>query len=98
MATDERKPSPFGATLANQLGAALLEWNRVGLEASHCVARPNRKALPNRHDRTRPEAGSLVQIVDKNGAPVSLKKLGPWGHRGGMDHDVAVGVRAELER
>ncbi len=98
VAADERKPSRIGAAPANQLGAALRERNRFGLETRHCVACPHRKVLPNRHDRTRTEAGSLVQVVDKNGAPVRLKKLRPWGHRGGMDYDIAVRVRAELER
>ena len=72
--------------------------NGIPLEASHRVARSHRQPLPDRHDRTRPETRSLVQVVHINGAPVRLKKLRPWGHRRGMDDDIAVRMRAELER
>jgi hypothetical protein len=98
MAADEREPCRFAALGAKKLGAAALGWNGLGFEASHRVPSTHRQRPPDRQDRTSPEAGSLVQVIDKNGASVRLKQLRPWRHRGSMDDDIAVGVRTELER
>ena len=55
--TDEREPSGLGTPPAKKLGAALLQRKGFGLEAGHRVASPHGELVPDRQDRTSPEAG-----------------------------------------
>ena len=98
MAADERESTWLAALCAKKLGALVLERSGIRLEASHRVASTDGERPPDRQHRTGPEAGSCVQVIDENGAPVRLKQLRPWGHCGSMDHDIAVRVGTQLER
>jgi hypothetical protein len=97
-ASDQRESTPLDRVGMDELGASELACHGLCLQPRHCVPAAKPKPCSDRHDASLAEPGFSGQIVDVHGASERLYEERSGGNPAGVHDDVAIRMRANLER